>query len=95
MPPRTIAPGQLPPWMIAPVQYPTRKITPNIIAPRIIAPQIIGRRAVAPKIVDPGKFPPEQLPLKKIVFWMICRLYNYPTDNWPHGKLHSSKIVQG
>ena len=70
-----------------------RKFAPWINTPWIISLRIIGPRTIASKIIESRMFPPVQLLPRKIFFWMISCLHNWPSDNWPRGKLPPRKVV--
>ena len=58
-----------------------------------------------PQIIAPGQLPKDNCSLtislwkllpRKIVFWMICRLHNSPSEKLPQGKLRPlGKLSQG
>ena len=65
---------------------------PRIIAPWMIAPDLLLLDTY-PKDNYPLTIYPWKLPQRKIVFRLICRLHNCPSDKWSREKLPSRKIV--
>ena len=86
--PRTIASGQLPPRIITPEENYPQTIVPEDHCHGKIAPSITAPWMITPRLLFPGNYPKDN-----IVFQMICRLHNYPTDKCPRGKLPLRKSV--